>query len=175
MNDAEAKWVGLRAIAWLDPSGKERKWESADRKTRKGEVDAVAILAIIDRPSSEPHLLLISQFRAPVEKSVIEMPAGLIDAGEEGDEGARKAALRELHEETGYGTDKEGGKVDVLETSTVMVNDPGLSGANMKLCIVRIALADDAPEPVAQPEEGEFIEKHLVPLKGLYSTLKGEL
>lgn len=49
----------------------------------------------------------------------------------------------------------------------------GMSGANMKLCVVRIQVADDAPEPVARPEEGEFIEKHLVPVKGLYSTLKG--
>lgn len=49
-----------------------------------------------------------------------------------------------------------------------------MSGANMKLCLVRIDLADDAPEPVAKPEEGEFIEKHLVPLKGLVKTLSGE-
>lgn len=49
-----------------------------------------------------------------------------------------------------------------------------MSGANMKLCMVRIELADDAPEPVAKPEEGEFIEKHLVPLKGLTKTLSGK-
>lgn len=81
-------------------------------------------MALIDRPSSEPHLLLISQYRPPVAQSVIEMPAGLIDAGEEGDEGTRRAALRELEEETGFGSTKDGAKVDVLETSTVMVNDP---------------------------------------------------
>lgn len=39
LNDADAKWVGLRAIEWQDPTGKARKWECADRKTRKGEVD----------------------------------------------------------------------------------------------------------------------------------------
>ncbi|PWN43404.1 hypothetical protein IE81DRAFT_288669 [Ceraceosorus guamensis] len=172
MDDSEAKWVGLRAIEWVDQEGRERKWESADRKTRKGEVDAVAICALIHRPSSETHVLLISQFRPPVASSVIEMPAGLVDAGEEGDEGAQKAALRELEEETGYGTTKQGGSVDVVETSTIMVNDPGLSGANMKLCVVRIHLSDDSEEPVAKPEEGEFIEKHLVPVKGLYKTLK---
>ncbi|PWO00560.1 hypothetical protein FA09DRAFT_304756 [Tilletiopsis washingtonensis] len=172
MEHGEAKWIQLRAIEWRDPSGKERKWEAADRTTRNGDVDAVAICAIITRPSSEPHILLISQFRPPVAASVIEMPAGLIDAGEEGDDGTRRAALRELEEETGYGTTNEGGQVDVLETSAIMVNDPGLSGANMKLCVVRINLADDAAEPVAKPEEGEFIEKHLVPLKQLYRTLK---
>lgn len=174
LEDADAKWVGLRAIEWVDPTGKERKWESADRKTRKGDVDAVAIMTIIHRPSSEPHLLLISQYRPPIGKSCIEMPAGLIDAGEEGDEGTNRAALRELEEETGYGTDKQGGVVKIQETTPTMHNDPGLTGANMKLCVVNIQLKDDAAEPVAKPEEGEFIEKHLVPVKGLYQQLKSK-
>lgn len=174
LEDSDAKWVGLRSIEWVDPTGKERKWESADRKTRKGDVDAVAIMTIIHRPSSEPHLLLISQYRPPVGKSCIEMPAGLIDAGEEGEEGTNRAALRELEEETGYGTDKQGGVVKIQETTPTMHNDPGLTGANMKLCVVNIQLKDDAPEPVAKPEEGEFIEKHLVPVKGLYHQLKSK-
>lgn len=102
------------------------------------------------------------------------MPAGLIDAGEEGDDGTNRAALRELEEETGYGTDKEGGKVQIEETTPTMYNDPGLTGANMKMVVVNIELKDDAPEPVAKPEEGEFIEKYLVPVKGLYQSLKGK-
>jgi hypothetical protein len=60
-----------------------------------------------------------------------------------------------------------------LVTGMLTAVRQGLSGANMKLCVVRINLADDAAEPVAKPEEGEFIEKHLVPLKQLYRTLKG--
>lgn len=175
LDDSEAKWVGLRSIEWVDPTGRQRKWESADRKTRKGDVDAVAIMTIIHRPSSEPHILLISQYRPPVGKSCIEMPAGLIDAGEEGDEGTNRAALRELEEETGYGTDKEGGKVQIEETTPTMFNDPGLTGANMKMVVVSIQLKDDSAEPVAKPEEGECIEKYLVPVKGLYKSLKGEL
>lgn len=132
LSDSDSKWIGLKAIYWKDPSGKERKWESADRRTRKGDTDAVAICTIIHRPSSEPHLLLVSQFRPPVNQSVIEMPAGLIDEGEEGDEGAKKAALRELEEETGYGTDKEGGKVQVEKITKIMVNDPVSTGMMAK-------------------------------------------
>ncbi|KDN53289.1 hypothetical protein K437DRAFT_219312 [Tilletiaria anomala UBC 951] len=178
VSDDQTKWVGLQAIKWIDPAGKERTWEAADRKTRKGEVDAVAICTIIERPSSEPHILLVSQYRPPVDGWVVEMPAGLVDQGEEGKEGSTRAALRELQEETGYGGPSSGdgsdgrGELNVLETSDIMANDPGMSGANMRLCVVKIEVADDAPEPVAQPEEGEFIEKHLVPLKGLYLTLQ---
>ncbi|KAK0547589.1 hypothetical protein OC846_004783 [Tilletia horrida] len=178
LNDSDAKWIKLKAIDWIDPEGRERKWEAADRTTRKGPVDAVAICAIIHRPSwSGPHVLLVSQFRPPCASSVIEMPAGLVDAedsnaGEDENVGIRRAAVRELREETGYGEHQDGTKMDVVETSTVMMNDPGLTGANMKLCLIHIQVADDAPDPVAEPEEGEHIERHLVPLKGLYASLK---
>lgn len=45
-----------------------------------------------------PHIVLQKQFRPPVAKVVIEVPAGLIDEGEDMEE----CALRELKEETGY-------------------------------------------------------------------------
>ena len=36
----EAKWVELNQILWKDPAGKERLWESAERRTRpKGGID----------------------------------------------------------------------------------------------------------------------------------------
>lgn len=55
--------------------------------------------------------MLQKQFRPPLDKIVIEVPAGLVDAGET----AEEAAVRELKEETGYvGT--------VSETSPVMFN-----------------------------------------------------
>lgn len=66
---------------------------------------------MIRRPSKEPHLLLVSQFRPPVGACVVELPAGLIDAGETDQGGVQRAALRELAEETGY--DAQSGHVSV--------------------------------------------------------------
>jgi ADP-ribose pyrophosphatase len=58
-----------------------------------------------------PEIILQKQYRSPVDKVVIELPAGLIDAGET----AEQAAVRELKEETGY--------VGVVtESSPVMFN-----------------------------------------------------
>jgi 8-oxo-dGTP pyrophosphatase MutT (NUDIX family) len=58
-----------------------------------------------------PEILLQKQYRPPLGKVVIEIPAGLVDAGES----AEQAAVRELKEETGYvGT--------VAETSPVLFN-----------------------------------------------------
>ena len=116
----------------------------------------------------------MTQFRPPVGACVVELPAGLVDAGEDGDEGAKRAALRELEEETGYGAaSMPGATVSVQSLSDVMYNDPGLTGANMKLCVIHIELSDDAAEPIARPDEGEYIDKHLVPLASLVSQLQG--
>lgn len=53
-------------------------------------------------------MLLQKQYRPPLDKIVIEVPAGLIDPGET----AEQCAVRELMEETGYvGTASESSPV----------------------------------------------------------------
>ena len=66
-------------------------------RPRGSTIDGVGIVAILDK-SSGPELLLQKQFRPPIDKVVIEIPAGLVDPGE----GAAESAVRELREETGY-------------------------------------------------------------------------
>jgi len=56
--------------------------------------NAVAIIAIDD----DDNVLLVKQFRKPVEKELLEIPAGCIEEGEEADTTVR----REMREETGY-------------------------------------------------------------------------
>jgi ADP-ribose pyrophosphatase len=56
--------------------------------------ECVAIVAIND----ENNVLLVSQFREPIEKELLEIPAGGIDSGED----AETAVRREMQEETGY-------------------------------------------------------------------------
>jgi ADP-ribose pyrophosphatase len=70
------------------------------RQTRpvNSDIDGVGITAILQPPTGPPLILLQKQFRPPVDKVCIEIPAGLIDEGET----AEECALRELKEETGY-------------------------------------------------------------------------
>ncbi|QIK81211.1 NUDIX hydrolase [Lysobacter sp. HDW10] len=102
----EGKW--LRLV-------KRGQWESCERV--HGEGMAVLIMAV----TPNDDVLFVEQYRVPLGRRTIEMPAGLV-----GDEHAHDtleaAAIRELEEETGW----RPGKVDVLligPTSSGMSNE----------------------------------------------------
>ncbi|KAG8843146.1 Delta(24)-sterol C-methyltransferase [Tulasnella sp. 330] len=160
----QAKWVTLKVIEWKDQDGIARRWEVAERTTRKGEIDAVAILAVLHSKKKDfkPSTIIIEQYRPPIEKYVVELPAGLVDAGES----PETAAVRELEEETGYKADS------IMETSPVLVSDPGMTNANMKFIALDVTLNEDAPDPKQKLEAGEHIVKRVVELDGLNDELK---
>jgi ADP-ribose pyrophosphatase len=54
----------------------------------------VAIIAYKDKDT----IILVEQFRKPIEKSILELPAGKIEKGED----IELCGIRELEEETGY-------------------------------------------------------------------------
>jgi ADP-ribose pyrophosphatase len=68
-----------------------------DRIAKKEYIDhsnSVGIIAV----DCQGKILLIKQYRFPVKKNLIEIPAGKIERGET----PERAALRELNEETGH-------------------------------------------------------------------------
>jgi ADP-ribose pyrophosphatase len=72
-------------------------WEYVGRSRGIG---AAVILAI-----EEDHVLLVEQYRVPLQARCLELPAGLIGDETEGEDVATSAA-RELEEETGYRPDR---------------------------------------------------------------------
>lgn len=72
--------------------------ELPNKKTGKREIvkhpGAVAVLAV----TNEGKILMVEQFRKPLEKTIIEIPAGKLEKGED----PLACAKRELMEETGY-------------------------------------------------------------------------
>ncbi|MCV0382236.1 MAG: NUDIX hydrolase [Erythrobacter sp.] len=92
--DEQIVWQGKYVVA------KTRgRWEYVGR-TRQ--IRAAVILAVEDG-----HILLVEQYRVPLGRNCLELPAGLIgdDEGAE-DEDDLAAAGRELEEETGYRADR---------------------------------------------------------------------
>lgn len=59
---------------------------------------AVMVVPLIEEAPGQIRLVLERQFRYPVNRTIIEFPAGKIDAGED----PFHCAQRELQEETGY-------------------------------------------------------------------------
>jgi len=68
-------------------------WEFVERKKGKS---AVAVIARTD----DGKIVLVGQYRRPVDARVIDFAAGLV--GDEGNEDAEETARKELQEETGY-------------------------------------------------------------------------
>lgn len=102
----ETKFISLYNVKYLNKSNKEKNWTVASRKKKEvlegiyldnknDKVDAVIICAY--HKDSE-KLVIIKEFRVPINKYIYELPAGLIDNDDENFESAVK---RELKEETG--------------------------------------------------------------------------
>lgn len=107
----------------------ETKWLTVCRNGRWDYVrrpqstSSVSVLAIT--PANE--IVLVEQFRIPVQRRVIEMPAGI--TGDEADfigESLAETAARELMEETGY----RAGKMEFLVRSP---STPGLAEEFMNI------------------------------------------
>jgi len=80
--------VRLRVDRVRMPSGREAVREVVEHS------GAVVIVAV----DAEGHILLVRQYRHPIARPLLELPAGTLD----GDEEPEVCAARELQEETGF-------------------------------------------------------------------------
>ncbi|WP_096550764.1 NUDIX domain-containing protein [Ureibacillus thermosphaericus] len=85
----KGKVVSLKVDDVLLPNGKQSKREIIHHP------GAVAIIPI----TNEGKIVLVEQYRKALERSIIEIPAGKLERGED----PAVCARRELEEETGYG------------------------------------------------------------------------
>lgn len=84
----EGRAVTLRIDTVEMPSGRQTTREVVQHS------DCVAIIAVDDAD----NVLLVKQYRQPIDKDLLEIPAGGIELGES----PEAAVQRELREETGY-------------------------------------------------------------------------
>ncbi len=101
----KTKFVSLYDVEYKNKNNDDKHWTVASRKSeehlkdfylnnKKDNVDAVVICAF---HKSENKLVLIKQFRVPINNYIYELPAGLVDNNED----IKDAVKRELKEETG--------------------------------------------------------------------------
>lgn len=125
-----------------------QRWEYAERTN----CDAVVVLIAVH----EGELLLTEQFRPPLGRTVLELPAGLVgDGAEIAGEPLENAASRELLEETGY------------EAASVVFLTTGPCSAGLTNETVHFFLAEDLRKAGSGGGvDGERIVLHRVPVKG---------
>lgn len=142
-------WQGKFITAKVDG-----KWEYVSRA--RG-IRAAVILAI----DYDQHVLLVAQYRVPLGRVCIELPAGLIgdhDAVEGEDDAA--AAARELEEETGY----RAGRLDVVGE---FWSSPGMVSESFTL----IRAHDLVKVGAGGGTAGENITVHRVPVREIDSFI----
>lgn len=121
-------------------------WEFATRTNATGVVVVLAVTA-------DEEIVLVEQYRVPVDCRVIELPAGLV--GDEGDrhEDPADAAARELWEETGY-------RAGSLTRLTRCPSSAGLTDEVLTFYLAR----DCRREGAGGGDGSEDITVHTVPL-----------
>lgn len=126
------------------------KWEYVARS--RG-IRAAVILAV----DETDHVLLVEQFRVPLGRPCLELPAGLIgDDDSAPGEDATTAAVRELEEETGY-------RAARMEVLGEFYSSPGMVSESFTLLRAH-GLAQVGP---GGGTEGEDITVHRVALADL--------
>ncbi len=135
---------------------KKGRWEYVSRA--RG-IRAAVILAV----DEDDHVLLVEQYRVPLGKRCIELPAGLIgdDDGAEGEEPIT-AAARELEEETGY----RAGRMELIGE---FYSSPGMVSEAFTL----VRAHDLVKVGPGGGTESEDITVHRVPLSDIATAIEG--
>ncbi len=115
---------------------------------------------VIVAQKSDDTILMVKQFRYPIKQTVLELPAGKLEKGEE----PFPAAKRELEEETGYSAD-EWQSLGYINTT------PGF--CNEKLYLY---LAKNLKFVGEHPDEGEIIQCFEYNINEIFEKIKnGEI
>ncbi len=108
--------------------------------------------SVIAAVTNDNKIIMVKQFRKPMESPILEVPAGKLD----GDEDPADAALRELSEETGYTAGK-------LEKLTEFYPSVGYTTE-----VLHIYLATDLKPGACHPDENEVLEVMEMDLEEVY-------
>lgn len=128
------------------PDGKESTREIVRHQ------GGVAIIAFKDKET----ILMVEQFRKPIDSLLLELPAGKIERNED----LKKCAIRELQEETGY-------KPNKIEYIGKIVTSPGFCDE-----YIYIFKAEDLVKEELPCDDDEFINVYEYKLSEVKDMIK---
>lgn len=166
---AKTPFVGLYDVEYKNKLNEKKHWTVASRKNidqlkeiyldnKEDKVDAV-VIAALHRNSEK--MVLIKQFRVPINEYIYELPAGLID----GDEEIGKAISRELKEETGLNIVS----INNVNSKDKLYLSPGMTDESVSFvyCLCEGEISKD------YLEDDEDIEAVLISQEEAKDILKG--
>jgi len=160
------KWLKLNLAEYLTNDSSSSTYEYIERTTKKRDFDGIFVVGIMKFPKSKKpsKLILEANFRPPIDKYVLEFPAGMI----ENEDDCLGGAIRELKEETGYTPSKilEVIQVDdFLQVSPTLCIDPWKSNDCELMILVEVDGDDEINKNAKQDlETTENIIVHLIDL-----------
>lgn len=128
------------------PNGKEAKREVVHHQ------GAVGILTI----NKNNNIILVKQYRKPLEKMILEIPAGKLEKNES----PVDCALRELKEETGYTANN-------IEQIVKFYTSPGFADE-----LIYLFKANDIHKGKTELDEDEFVETIELTLSEVIDLIK---
>ncbi|WP_139650998.1 NUDIX hydrolase [Raoultibacter phocaeensis] len=166
-------WIKKYNLTYTLPDGSLYSYESVSRKgmeayrrelERAGSgAQAPDAICIVPR-TAEDELVLIREFRYPLNSWCIAFPAGLIEE----DEDLATCLERELREETGYGLALVDGTVKYHALPQAGYSSTGLTEES-----VQVVYAFVQKKREAEPEPSEFIEVFTLPIADVAAFLEG--
>ncbi|MCC0764297.1 NUDIX hydrolase [Clostridioides sp. ES-S-0006-03] len=166
----ESKFMGLFEIEYKNKLDEDKIWMVASRKSSEqlksiyleNKEDSADAVAIVGLHKSSKKLILIKQFRVPINGYIYELPAGLIDKGESID----ISVERELREETGLALLE----IQKNKSNEKVYLSPGMSDESIAFvyCICDGNITDEFLEPdedieailVSQDEAKEILQSN---------------
>ncbi|HEY8891133.1 MAG TPA: NUDIX hydrolase [Clostridium sp.] len=146
---ADTKYLKLYNAEYTNKIGETKNWSIASRKdldTLKntyfnGAEDNIDAVIIVATHVDENKLVIIKQFRIPLNDYVYEVPAGLVDYGED----FKTTVRRELKEETGLDLIQ----IDYEKTKSKAYISTGMTDESVALvyCTCNGNLSKDYLEP----------------------------
>ncbi len=116
----------------------------------------VGIVAVTDND----EIILVKQYRKPLDKVIYEIPAGKLDPGEH----HRTCGIRELEEETGL-------SANVFEYMGFIYPSPGFTDE-----VTHVYLAKELTQGETHPDDDEFLDVEKVPFeRALKMVIDGEI
>lgn len=148
------QWLSYGIANWQTPGGGLSQWEFATRERCEG---AVCVLAYtVDADFRPQKLIVVRQYRPPLDAPVLELPAGLIDPGSTPEE----TALKELREETGY-------LGEIISIGPAIFSSPGMTDESVHCAVIRVTGREEQ-----DLQDHEAIEPLELPVEGLRATLQ---